>query len=99
MSPAARLLSVPVYAWRWLLSPVLPLACRYAPSCSAYAIEALRRHGALAGGLLALRRLSRCHPWGGAGFDPVPPPSSHPNPSPSAAGAKLRLPRFRSPSR
>jgi len=78
MSLAARLLSLPVYAWRWLLSPVLPVACRYTPSCSAYAIEALRTHGALNGGRLAAGRLCRCHPWGGAGFDPVPPPSPEP---------------------
>lgn len=78
MSPAARLLSLPVYAWRWLLSPVLPLACRYTPSCSAYAVEALRIHGALSGGRLAVARLCRCHPWGGAGFDPVPPSPPEP---------------------
>ena len=78
MSPAARLLSFPVYVWRWLLSPVFPVACRYTPSCSAYALDALRSHGALAGSRLALGRLCRCHPWGGAGFDPVPLPGASP---------------------
>lgn len=78
MSLAARLLSLPVYAWRWLLSPVLPAACRFTPTCSAYAAEALRSHGALHGGRLAVWRLCRCHPWGGSGFDPVPPPSPGP---------------------
>jgi len=73
VSPAARLLSLPVYLWRWVVSPVCPVACRYAPSCSAYALDALRHHGALRGSWLALRRLLRCHPWGGSGFDPVPP--------------------------
>lgn len=72
MSPLARLLRGSVFGYRYLLSPVLPAACRYAPSCSAYALEALGRHGALVGSWLAVRRLCRCHPWGGAGFDPVP---------------------------
>ena len=72
MSPAARLLALPVRAYRLLLSPWLGHACRYQPTCSAYALEALERHGALRGGWLAARRLARCHPWGGAGYDPVP---------------------------
>ena len=54
------------------LSPFLPAACRFAPSCSEYAREAIGRHGACAGFWLALKRLARCHPWGGSGFDPVP---------------------------
>lgn len=54
------------------LSPLLPASCRYYPSCSAYAIEALERHGALRGGWLALKRLGRCHPFRAGGFDPVP---------------------------
>ena len=49
-----------------------PSPCRYTPSCSTYAVEALQAHGALRGSWLALRRLSRCHPWGGEGYDPVP---------------------------
>ena len=71
---AARLLVALVRLYQLLLSPVLPASCRFLPSCSAYAIEALRTHGAARGGLLALRRLLRCHPWGGHGLDPVPPP-------------------------
>ena len=59
-------------AWQWGPSRVLPSTCRYAPSCSAYAIEALERHGALKGGWIALKRIMRCHPWGGHGYDPVP---------------------------
>ena len=75
MSVAARGLIGLVTAYRLLVSPVLGPACRFAPSCSAYAIEALRVHGALHGTLLALRRVLRCHPWGGHGYDPVPPPA------------------------
>ena len=58
--------------YQWLVSPLLPRACRFAPSCSEYAAEAIGRHGVLRGGWLAARRLLRCHPWGGDGFDPVP---------------------------
>lgn len=92
MSPAARLLSMPVLVWRWLLSPLFPVACRYAPSCSAYALEALRSHGACVGGWLTLRRLLRCHPWGGSGFDPVPPLSAAPATKPRRCHLNLRLP-------
>lgn len=67
------LLSLPVLVWRYGLSPLLPPSCRYLPSCSAYALEALRRHGPVIGTGLTLHRLCRCHPWGGFGYDPVPP--------------------------
>lgn len=73
MSIAARLLIVLVIGYRWIVSPVLGPNCRYCPSCSEYAIEALRRHGAARGTWLTLRRVARCHPWGGCGYDPVPP--------------------------
>jgi putative membrane protein insertion efficiency factor len=62
-----------VRAYRYFLSPMLAPACRFHPSCSAYAEEALREHGALRGGLLATRRLCRCGPWHPGGVDPVPP--------------------------
>jgi len=58
--------------YQWLVSPLLPRACRFAPSCSEYAAEAIDGHGVMRGGWLAARRLLRCHPWGGEGFDPVP---------------------------
>lgn len=72
MSPLAHLLALPVRLYRLVISPLLGCNCRFAPSCSAYALEALERHGALRGGWLALRRIVRCHPWGGSGWDPVP---------------------------
>jgi putative membrane protein insertion efficiency factor len=68
----ARALILLVRGYRRGISPFLPPSCRYTPTCSAYAVEALQRHGALRGGWLTLRRLSRCHPWGGHGYDPVP---------------------------
>lgn len=68
----ALLLTV-IRFYRRAVSPWKPPACRYVPSCSAYAEQALERHGALRGSWLALRRLLRCHPFGGRGFDPVPP--------------------------
>jgi uncharacterized protein len=60
-------------AYRLLLSPLLPAACRFYPSCSAYAQTAILRYGALRGTWLALQRLGRCHPWNPGGVDPVPP--------------------------
>ncbi len=72
MTPGAYLLSLPVRAYRLVLSPYVGHGCRYQPTCSAYAMDALERHGAVKGGWLALRRIGRCHPWGGSGYDPVP---------------------------
>ncbi|MCB2108965.1 MAG: membrane protein insertion efficiency factor YidD [Rhodobacteraceae bacterium] len=59
-------------AYRLLLSPIIGPVCRYQPTCSAYAREAILTHGVLRGGWLAVRRILRCHPWGSAGYDPVP---------------------------
>ena len=71
------LLLVPLYFYRWIISPLLPHVCRFTPSCSVYALEALKTHGPWKGLALAARRLSRCHPitmlGGSSGFDPVPP--------------------------
>lgn len=75
--PLARLviwlMILPVRGYRLLLSPWLGHACRFQPTCSAYAIEALDIHGPWRGAWLVLRRLARCNPWGGSGYDPVPP--------------------------
>jgi putative membrane protein insertion efficiency factor len=68
----ARLFILVARGWQLGPSRLLPPSCRFQPSCSAYAIGALRRYGALKGGWLAARRLARCHPWGGSGADPVP---------------------------
>ena len=71
-----RLAVLPIRLYQWTLSPVLPPSCRYHPTCSAYAIEAVLTHGIFKGSWLALRRILRCHPWSSGGYDPVPPPHS-----------------------
>ena len=68
----ARFLIGLVRLYQLAISPWMPPACRFTPTCSAYAIDALREHGALRGLWLAARRIARCHPWGGFGYDPVP---------------------------
>lgn len=71
------LLIAPIRLYQWTLSPLLGVNCRYAPSCAEYAAEAIATHGALSGLWLAARRISRCHPWGGSGYDPVPTANCH----------------------
>ncbi len=66
------LLSAPIKFYRRYISPYTPPACRFTPTCSQYALEALRKHGPFKGLWLAIRRILRCHPWGGSGYDPVP---------------------------
>lgn len=69
---AARIVLILIRAWQVGVSPWLGPACRYEPTCSVYAEQAVRKHGAVRGSWLGLRRLLRCHPWGGSGYDPVP---------------------------
>jgi len=70
-------------AYRALISPLYGQVCRYHPSCSAYALEAVTEHGALRGVWLAVRRLLRCHPWAAGGYDPVPPRAMSAGPTPT----------------
>jgi hypothetical protein len=76
MAAAGQLVAKPLLALVWLyrkgVSPLLGANCRFEPSCSAYAEQALRQYGGFKGGWLALKRISRCHPWGGSGYDPLP---------------------------
>ena len=72
-----RLAILPIRLYQWTLSPLLPRSCRFAPSCSEYAAEAVLAHGLIRGSRLSARRLLRCHPWGGYGYDPVPPDARH----------------------
>lgn len=61
-----------VRIYQYLISPLTPATCRYTPTCSQYTIEALKKHGLVKGGKLAVKRIFSCHPWGGSGYDPVP---------------------------
>lgn len=72
MSPLGMVLRGLIRAYQLLISPVLPPSCRFTPTCSAYAMEAVARHGAVRGSWLAARRVCRCHPWNEGGWDPVP---------------------------
>lgn len=69
---ASRILIGLIHFYQGAISPLTPPSCRYTPTCSQYALEAIKKYGALKGGWLALKRILRCHPWGGSGFDPVP---------------------------
>jgi len=72
----SRLLAVPfliiVRGYQLLISPMFPSSCRYTPTCSSYTFEALTKYGLFKGGWLGIKRISRCHPWGGSGYDPLP---------------------------
>ena len=72
MNPLRNAVKGLILGYKYCISPVLPNSCRYHPSCSAYALEAVDRFGALRGGWMAMRRVLHCQPWGGSGYDPVP---------------------------
>jgi len=72
MNPLAFALALPIRLYRLIFSPWVGFNCRYQPTCSAYALEALNKHGAIKGSYLTVHRICRCHPWGGDGYDPVP---------------------------
>ncbi len=72
MNPVSAAVRTLIRVYQWCISPFMVPHCRYLPTCSDYAQEALAKHGPIAGGWLALHRLCRCHPWGGSGYDPVP---------------------------
>ena len=63
---------LPVQFYRYVISPLTPASCRHVPTCSEYSIDAVKRYGLIKGGAMAAERISRCHPWGTAGYDPVP---------------------------
>lgn len=86
----AVLLALPIRFYRKFISPALPPACRYEPSCSRYALDALQQHGGLRGAWLTTRRLLRCHPFGGSGFDPVPSSAALPPTADSRLGSDLK---------
>jgi len=78
VNPAQHILIFAIRAYRWTISPAQLFlfgstgGCRFTPTCSQYAMESIRRHGSATGSLLAVKRICRCHPWGGCGHDPVP---------------------------
>ena len=72
MGPLTYIAYLIVKAYQVVVSPLLGANCRYNPTCSAYALEALKKFGIIKGGLLSLKRVAKCHPWGGSGHDPVP---------------------------
>jgi putative membrane protein insertion efficiency factor len=69
---ASKFIVIIIRIYQFTISPILPAACRYTPTCSAYGIEAVMKYGAIKGTFLTLKRLARCNPWGGHGHDPVP---------------------------
>ncbi len=91
----ARVLIAPIRFYQRFISPGLPATCRYYPSCSAYAVEALQVHGAARGSWMAVRRIGRCHPWHEGGLDPVPPRRERPARSGSSGSSSSTTPHQR----
>ena len=90
MSQIAKLVALQLLrAYKWAISPLLPPACRYVPTCSEYAMEAVERYGALRGGWMAFARVLRCHPFAGSGYDPVVGPATLLEHRQSPGGAAL----------
>ncbi|MEE9389553.1 MAG: membrane protein insertion efficiency factor YidD [Paracoccaceae bacterium] len=81
MNIFSHIVALPIRLYRLVFSPIVGKSCRYQPTCSAYALEALEKHGVLKGIWLALRRIGRCHPLGSSGYDPVPDATSNDNPA------------------
>lgn len=71
-NPVASMVLLAIRGYRRFISPALPPSCRFTPTCSAYALTAIERHGVVRGGWLAVKRIARCHPWNPGGYDPVP---------------------------
>lgn len=69
---AIKVASLPIHFYRYVISPITPPSCRHYPTCSEYSLHALKQHGLIKGGALAANRISKCHPWGTSGYDPVP---------------------------
>lgn len=78
-NPITWIFRVLIKGYQWLISPVLPGSCRFHPTCSAYALEALDAHGPIKGVWLGIKRIFRCHPWNDGGYDPVPGTEHHVN--------------------
>jgi hypothetical protein len=76
MKVLLQIISLPfilvIKIYQWIISPILGPKCRYTPTCSHYALQAIKKYGPFKGGWLAIKRIGRCHPWGGHGYDPVP---------------------------
>jgi putative membrane protein insertion efficiency factor len=87
-----------IKAWRFAISPLYGQVCRYHPSCSAYALEAVTVHGSVRGGWLSFRRVARCHPWAAGGYDPVPPGSASSAPQLSGRNTSGALPAAETPA-
>ena len=67
-----KIFILPIRFYQYCISPMLPQSCRFTPTCSTYAIQSITKYGVVKGLLLTIKRLSKCHPWGGSGYDPVP---------------------------